>query len=197
MPLAGAPHRLSRQPPIDRRVRSKGRSSDSRNDVSLSAAIATRWLEKERRKRFWERSGRAGARQQIAIKSLEDADLLADREGISSWLKLPSLEPRRIHGAAANGGDRRRVRQRCLRDLRPTGSRPARSGSARTAMNCGTAWRSSPVSSLSRRRPETHRLRVILPRRRCCVEIAAPRYAYNLLFLYALYVIFWGADERG
>ena len=31
----------------------------------------------------------AGARQQVAIKSLEDADLLTDREGFHLWLKLP------------------------------------------------------------------------------------------------------------
>ncbi|PND23663.1 GntR family transcriptional regulator [Ensifer sp. MMN_5] len=57
----------------------------------LSAAIATRWLEEGTAQAVLGAiRTEAGARQQIAIKSLEDADLLADREGFHLWLKLPS-----------------------------------------------------------------------------------------------------------
>ena len=56
----------------------------------LSAAIATRWLEEGTAQAVLGAiRTEAGARQQIAIKSLEDADLLTDREGFHLWLKLP------------------------------------------------------------------------------------------------------------
>ncbi|MHC2351021.1 DNA-binding transcriptional MocR family regulator [Sinorhizobium meliloti] len=57
----------------------------------LSAAIATRWLEEGTAQAVLAAiRTEAGARQRIAIKGLDGADLLADREGFHLWLKLPS-----------------------------------------------------------------------------------------------------------
>ncbi|MDX1150651.1 aminotransferase class I/II-fold pyridoxal phosphate-dependent enzyme [Sinorhizobium medicae] len=57
----------------------------------LSVAIATCWLEEGTAQAVLDAiRTEAGARQQIASRSLEGADLSSDREGFHLWLKLPS-----------------------------------------------------------------------------------------------------------